>query len=172
MRSGAILATAAKPASSQVRRALWSGLTRTSVNVIPSSRPRSDRALSLAPLGQWDIGPSRVPALQRPRRLAVTGQVNLRQQIRPRCIPRRDRDRSFHLAFVKAVCHRSKVIIEPEEWRSIVDPGGTFADLHRAVPRPRQRDLAGLRERYQRPDATEPPMVRGAKGTRPHRRRR
>ena len=40
------LATAAKPASSQVRRALWSGLTRTSVNVIPSSRPRSLRALS------------------------------------------------------------------------------------------------------------------------------
>ena len=39
------LATAAKPASSQVRRALWSGLTRTSVNVIPSTRARSLRAL-------------------------------------------------------------------------------------------------------------------------------
>src|SRR5271157_707046 len=40
----------------------------------PCSQPSR---VALAPLGQGDIGPSRVPARQRPRRLAVTGQVNV-----------------------------------------------------------------------------------------------
>ena len=75
MRSGVTLATAAKPASSQVRRALWSGLTRTSVNVIPSSRARSLRAL---PRPARSRGYRSVPRAgrQRPRSLAVAGQIN------------------------------------------------------------------------------------------------
>ena len=52
------------------------GLTRTSVNA--TLEPSSQRAcVVLASLGQGDIGPSRVPAGQRLRRFAVTGQVTL-----------------------------------------------------------------------------------------------
>jgi hypothetical protein len=53
-------------------------------------------------------------------------------------------------------------------WRWSGDSSGKFVDLPKAVPYLQQIDLVVLRERCQRPDATESTVVQGVNQNRPH----
>src|SRR5271157_2020538 len=79
----------------------------------PCSQPPR---VALAPLGQGDIGPSRVPARQRPRRLAVAGQVNFGE-------------RFVHGVFLESVFRMATVAGRGCGARAITSP----PDLHVAV---------------------------------------